>query len=165
MLAQRKDETVFEYWISFWPTAPLFGVPWRFEAVAGPAAAFFRPTAVAAEMTRGAAQETAQAAEEAVATASPAVEPTPAELGAAAAASAVPPGNGSAPTLEADDLKQIKGVGPKVEKLLNELGVYRYEQIAEFGEKDFAWLDEHLTATLKGRPQRDDWPAQARALM
>ena len=164
MLAQRKDETVFEYWISFWPTAPLFGVPWRFEAIAGPAAAFFRPTAVAAEMTRGAARETARAAEEAVEATSHAVAPAPAEIGAAAAATAAPAGNGAVAP-EPDDLKQIKGVGPKVEKLLNDLGVYRYEQIAGFGEKDFAWLDEHLTATLKGRPQRDDWPGQARALM
>ena len=41
MIAQRKDESLFEYWVSFWPTAPLFGVRWRFEGVF-PTAAFLR---------------------------------------------------------------------------------------------------------------------------
>ena len=184
MLTRRKDETVFQYWISFWPVAPVFGVPWRFEAMA-PGAAFFRPSAVAAEMAAGAAAETGRAVQETAPAADAAPEAvveaaeTAAEAAdraatedAALSETATPVGSPalkpaalySEPPSETDDLKKIKGVGPKLEALLNDLGIYRYEQIAGFSESDLAWIDEHLT-TFKGRPLRDDWPAQARDLM
>ena len=182
MLAQRKDETPLQYWISLWPAAPLFGVPWRFEAMM-PGAAFFRPSAVAAEMTAGVAEEAARAAEGSVSHAAAEVEAVATRLEAEADAVAAAPEaaapapveaplNGvaeptvlyAAPPAEIDDLKLIKGVGPKLEALLNDLGVYRFEQIAHFSEAELAWLDDHLT-TFKGRPFRDDWPAQAKALM
>jgi NADH-quinone oxidoreductase subunit E len=63
----------------------------------------------------------------------------------------------------ADDLKQIKGVGPKLEKLLNELGFYHFDQIAKWDAKDIAWADENL-AGFKGRVSRDDWVGQAKLL-
>ncbi len=63
----------------------------------------------------------------------------------------------------ADDLKMIKGVGPKLEKLLNQLGVYHFDQIAGWSAGDVAWVDENLTG-FKGRVSRDDWVTQARAL-
>jgi len=63
-----------------------------------------------------------------------------------------------------DDLKQIKGVGPKLETMLNDLGIYRFDQIAAFSEANLAWVDDKLTV-FKGRPLRDDWVAQARALL
>lgn len=61
-----------------------------------------------------------------------------------------------------DDLKQISGVGPKLEAVLHELGVWRFDQIAAFTPADVAWVDERLP--FKGRIERDDWISQAKAL-
>lgn len=63
-----------------------------------------------------------------------------------------------------DDLKLIRGVGPRLEKLLNEAGVYRFDQIASFTDADFRWLDEALS-TFKGRALRDKWREQAQELL
>lgn len=63
----------------------------------------------------------------------------------------------------ADDLKQIKGVGPKLEALLNGMGFYHFDQIAGWTEAEIAWVDENLDG-FKGRVSRDDWVAQAKAL-
>jgi predicted flap endonuclease-1-like 5' DNA nuclease len=64
----------------------------------------------------------------------------------------------------ADDLQRIRGVGPKLEAMLNAMGVYTLEQIAGFSEGNLAWIDAKLTA-FRGRPLRDDWVAQAKALL
>ncbi|MCI4663307.1 MAG: hypothetical protein MRY74_01175 [Neomegalonema sp.] len=61
-----------------------------------------------------------------------------------------------------DDLKQINGVGPNLERLLNDLGVYYFSQIAEFSASDLAWIDTRLK--FKGRIVRDRWAPQAVAL-
>lgn len=61
-----------------------------------------------------------------------------------------------------DDLKKIKGVGPKLEGVLNELGVWHFWQIASWTEAEIAWVDTRLQ--FKGRIERDDWIAQARIL-
>ena len=63
----------------------------------------------------------------------------------------------------ADDLKRIKGVGPKLESLLHALGVYHYDQIAGWSADEVAWMDEHLEG-FRGRVTRDDWIAQAGTL-
>ena len=62
-----------------------------------------------------------------------------------------------------DDLKQIKGVGPKLEALLHELGVYHFDQIAAWNAEEVAWMDAHLEG-FRGRVSRDGWVAQARRL-
>lgn len=62
-----------------------------------------------------------------------------------------------------DDLKQIKGVGPKLEGLLHELGVFHFDQIAVWGPPEVAWMDGNL-AGFKGRVSRDEWVAQAKIL-
>ena len=62
-----------------------------------------------------------------------------------------------------DDLQQIKGVGPAIEKTLNELGIYRYQQIANMSEYDI----DRIARRLKGfhsRIYREDWIGQAREL-
>lgn len=61
---------------------------------------------------------------------------------------------------EADDLKKIGGVGPKLEKTLNEAGVYHFWQIAEWGPEDIAFMDDKLS--FKGRIERDGWIDQAK---
>jgi predicted flap endonuclease-1-like 5' DNA nuclease len=63
----------------------------------------------------------------------------------------------------ADDLKEISGVGPKMERLLHSLGYFHFDQIADWSSSDVAWVDENLEG-FKGRVSRDNWVAQAREL-
>ncbi len=58
-----------------------------------------------------------------------------------------------------DDLKLIAGVGPVLEKKLNDLGVTSLKQVAEFTQKDIARIDEALS--FKGRIDRENWIDQA----
>ncbi|WP_243405010.1 endonuclease [Pelagivirga sediminicola] len=60
----------------------------------------------------------------------------------------------------ADDLKRIKGIGPKLETMLNGMGFYHYDQIANWTEAEIAWVDRNLTG-FKGRASRDEWVRQA----
>ncbi len=64
---------------------------------------------------------------------------------------------------KADDLKQIKGVGPKLEVLCNELGFYHFDQIADWSADEITWVDQNLKG-FKGRVSRDTWVDQARVL-
>ncbi|MEM1373692.1 MAG: hypothetical protein AAGF78_04830 [Pseudomonadota bacterium] len=63
----------------------------------------------------------------------------------------------------ADDLKEISGVGPQMEKLLNKLGYFHFDQVAAWSPSDVAWVDENLEG-FKGRVSRDNWVSQARDL-
>lgn len=63
----------------------------------------------------------------------------------------------------ADDLKKIKGVGPKLEGVLNSMGFYHFDQVAAWTEAELAWVDENLEG-FKGRASRDEWVAQAKLL-
>jgi NADH-quinone oxidoreductase subunit E len=80
-----------------------------------------------------------------------------------AAPGAKPAGLGEARGGQADDLKLIKGVGPKLEKLLHSLGFFHFDQIANWTAEEIAWVDENL-AGFKGRVTRDDWIVQAKVL-
>ncbi len=61
-----------------------------------------------------------------------------------------------------DDLKLLKGVGPKLEQTLNGLGFFHFDQIAVWGDAEVAWVDSRLT--FKGRIKRDGWIEQAAKL-
>ena len=61
----------------------------------------------------------------------------------------------------ADDLKQLSGVGPALEKKLHEAGVTTFAQIAAWNADDIAAMDEKLS--FKGRIEREGWVAQAQA--
>ena len=61
-----------------------------------------------------------------------------------------------------DDLKAITGIGPKLEKVLNELGIWTWAQIAALKGAEIAWLEDQFG--FSGRIERDDWIGQARAL-
>ena len=63
---------------------------------------------------------------------------------------------------DADNLKEIKGVGPGLEKTLNGMGIYKFAQIAAWGASEIAWVDARLT--FKGRIERDNWVDQAKTL-
>lgn len=225
--------SVFEYWVSFWPVAPYFGVAWRFAPMFAPFTPIAemyersvdrmlsaagdqldksmqqsRDTALATveTVTETVTETTVHALEEAAEVmqapraateafrgaeisevlAPPApvdeavLKPVPAPVAEALdeVADAAPaplesdmspapmrPANllDAAPD-DADNLKEIKGIGPKLEEQLNGLGVYKLSQIAGFSEEDLRWIDENLTA-FKGRCFRDDWVARAKDLM
>jgi small subunit ribosomal protein S2 len=69
----------------------------------------------------------------------------------------------AAPRGAPDDLTKLNGVGPQLEKKLNEAGIFHYWQLAAMQPDDVAKLDADLK--LNGRLQRDGWIAQARALI
>jgi NADH-quinone oxidoreductase subunit E len=62
-----------------------------------------------------------------------------------------------------DDLKKIKGVGPKLEEMLHGLGFYHFDQIAAWTAAEVAWVDSHLEG-FNGRATRDDGVGQATIL-
>jgi predicted flap endonuclease-1-like 5' DNA nuclease len=79
------------------------------------------------------------------------------------------PSDESAPSLmqgprggSKDDLQRINGVGPKMEQTLNEMGIWHFDQIAAWGDREVAWVDNRLR--FKGRIRRDDWIGQAKSL-
>ena len=61
-----------------------------------------------------------------------------------------------------DDLKQLSGVGPALEKKLHEAGVTTFAQIAAWTEADVADMDEKLS--FKGRIEREGWIEQAKEM-
>lgn len=61
-----------------------------------------------------------------------------------------------------DDLKQLSGVGPALEKKLHENGVTTFAQIAAWSDADVADMDDKLS--FKGRIEREGWIAQAKEL-
>lgn len=61
-----------------------------------------------------------------------------------------------------DDLKLISGVGPKIESILHELGVFTFKQIADWTEVERKWVDGYLN--FHGRIDREEWVKQADAL-
>lgn len=68
------------------------------------------------------------------------------------------------PYTRRDNLKKIKGVGPAIEKTLNEIGIVNLQQIADMSEYDI----DRVAKRLKGfhtRIYREDWIGQARALL
>jgi predicted flap endonuclease-1-like 5' DNA nuclease len=62
-----------------------------------------------------------------------------------------------------DDLKLIVGVGPVLERMLHQLGVTTFRQIAYWSERDIDVFDARLHE-FPGRIRRDGWVTQARAL-
>jgi predicted flap endonuclease-1-like 5' DNA nuclease len=99
-------------------------------------------------------------------------EPAPAAMPAAfvsapvaAAASADGPERLTAPRGgKADNLKEIEGIGPAMEKLVNDMGFFHFAQIASWSGADVAWVDANMTS-FKGRITRDKWVAQAKIIV
>ena len=137
--------------------------PWKDKgAQHNPAASAVRlrkePAAVVAPKPAAKAKSAARKAPAGAAASRPAAKP------------AAPPGAGKKPrTMKAprkagaDDLKMIRGVGPKLEKLLHRLGFFHFDQIAKWSADEVAWVDENLEG-FKGRVSRDGWVGQAKLL-
>lgn len=131
---------------------PPPGVP---PVVAPPAAGTL--AGVGEVVARGAQQEAeAGSPAELAAESQPAPAPTPAPPPIAPASTAEEPPKG-------DDLRRIKGIGPKLVTTLHALGITRYAQIAGWSDADLDALDTKLGA-FAGRPRRDAWVEQAQLL-
>ncbi|MBN8916501.1 MAG: hypothetical protein J0I31_12985 [Rhizobiales bacterium] len=63
----------------------------------------------------------------------------------------------------ADDLKQLKGIGPQNEQRLNGIGIFHLRQIAAWTPEEAAWVGSYLA--FPGRIEREDWMGQAKAIL
>jgi NADH-quinone oxidoreductase subunit E len=88
----------------------------------------------------------------------------PANASAAPAVASRPAGLATARDGKADDLKIIKGIGPKLEQLCHRLGYYHFDQVAAWTEAEVAWVDDNLEG-FRGRVTRDRWVPQAKAIL
>jgi len=61
-----------------------------------------------------------------------------------------------------DDLKQINGIGPGIERTLHRLGIFHFRQIAALTPENVTWVNRRLR--FKGRIEREDWIGQAKRL-
>lgn len=120
----------------------------------------------AARKAANAARKAARAAREAGKT--PASEPAPvaepAPLAALPGEAVKPAALDAARGGVADKLQTIEGIGPALEKLCHELGIYHFDQIAGWGEAEIAWMDSNLKG-FRGRVTRDRWVAQAKLII
>jgi NADH-quinone oxidoreductase subunit E len=64
---------------------------------------------------------------------------------------------------EVDDIKEIRGIGPVLERVLNRLGIYLFRQIAEFTPEDIEWVSANLPEFPR-RIIQERWIDQAREL-
>ena len=65
-----------------------------------------------------------------------------------------------APRGEADDLKRITGITPKIEQRLNDAGVFHFWQLADLDAEQMGALDRKLR--LKGQIEKEEWSVQAK---
>jgi predicted flap endonuclease-1-like 5' DNA nuclease len=100
--------------------------------------------------------EAAPAKPASVAIASP--EPAPASTGPSVQPSGIPKPRGGQP----DDLKRVRGIGKQNEGRLHALGIWHFDQIAAWTEKEIDWVEGFLA--FPGRIQREDWVGQAKIL-
>ncbi len=63
---------------------------------------------------------------------------------------------------QADDLKQISGIGPKLEQKLNSIGIWHYDQVASWNQANVDWVNAAIS--FRGRIEREGWVSQARQL-
>jgi predicted flap endonuclease-1-like 5' DNA nuclease len=94
----------------------------------------------------------------------PLSEVAPVAAPEAPSAASRPAGLAMARDGKADDLKIIKGIGPKLEQLCQKLGYFHFDQIAAWTGSEVAWVDDNLEG-FKGRVTRDGWVPQAKAIM
>jgi predicted flap endonuclease-1-like 5' DNA nuclease len=114
--------------------------------------------------------EAAGAGQSFVSTPEPAAAPAasaPPLTGAAAAADAMargtkPQGLAVAREGRPDDLKLVKGIGPQNEARLHALGIWHFDQIASWTEKEALWIGGYLA--FPGRIEREEWIDQAKVL-
>ncbi|MBA4224776.1 MAG: NADH-quinone oxidoreductase subunit NuoE [Methylobacterium sp.] len=131
-------------------------------APAPEAAAPARPKPSEPNQPASAAQDTPSATSKAIKD-TPAQAPAAKAEPAAAVVESKPQLLTSARDGKGDDLELIWGVGPKLGKMLNEMGIWHFDQVAAWTPAELAWVDARLTG-FKGRAVRDDWISQAKKL-
>jgi len=72
-------------------------------------------------------------------------------------------GTFDAATQTADKLQKVNGIGPVMEKTLNQIGIFTFDQVSKMTAKEYDLLDQ-ITGSFPGRAQRDDWAGQAEKL-
>lgn len=147
--------------------------PWRDKgAMHNPAPSAVKqnaePVAIVTKVAAGTpadATGATKAEAQAKSTAKPDAEPAakPAKAAAEASPGKKPEVLSAARESGPDDLKMIKGVGPKLEQLLHSMGFYHFDQIAKWTEEEISWVDQNLEG-FKGRVSRDNWVEQAKLL-
>ncbi|MGI9482475.1 MAG: hypothetical protein ACR2OR_08980 [Hyphomicrobiales bacterium] len=63
---------------------------------------------------------------------------------------------------KSDNLTKIRGIGAKTQELLNELGVFHFDQIAGWSAVEVTAVDEMLP--FRGQIERGNWVGQAKEL-
>ncbi|GIT92911.1 hypothetical protein JANAI62_33690 [Jannaschia pagri] len=142
--------------------APVEPIP-PVETVAPAAAPAVAEPAVEAAPEPAAPEPAAPEPTPVAETPAPTPEPAPAAAAAPQEAGTKPQALDGPREGGADDLKRIKGIGPKLEKLCHSLGFYHFDQIAAWTADEVAWVDQNLEG-FKGRVTRDAWVAQATQL-
>lgn len=143
----------------------MMGMPWgpKARVPAKPLMHGAKPAPAPAPVAVTATPVAAPAPEPVPAAAPVAIVPTPAAVMAPAAAGKRPEALTSARGGKADDLKIIKGIGPKLEVLCHKLGFFHFDQVAAWKTEEIAWVDNNLEG-FKGRVTRDRWVPQAKAI-
>lgn len=137
----------------------VMGMPWG-QGDAG-AASVARPAAL--DLPAAPSQAPAAGADAAPAPAAPAAA-APVAFASVSQAPSAPEVLSAPRGGKADDLKVIEGIGPALEKMINGLGVFHFDQIAGWSEADVAFFDARMDR-FKGRIARDKWVAQARIIV
>lgn len=148
----------------------VLGMPWGASAPARPTGTA-RPVAAVTPAPKAEAVPVAF-----VAVPAPAPAPAPAPEASAPAPKAKAPAKAKPAAVagperlkaprkgKADNLQEIEGIGPAMEKLVNSLGFYHFDQIAGWSDADVAIVDAEMKS-FKGRIARDKWVAQARIIV
>jgi len=150
----------------------ILGMPWGAEAAPMPAAASVAKAApaAAASVAKAVPVAAAPAAAPVVKPDAAPAAPAPQPAAVMAAPEAKPATAGGPTRLAAardgkgDDLKEIEGIGPAMEKLVNSLGFFHFDQIASWSDADVAVVDAEMKS-FKGRIARDKWVAQAKLIV
>lgn len=173
MWLPKPDETMFEYWTSFSPMAPVFGVPWRFtEGLSGPVTRVGgTPRPAAKPVGRPVVVDMGEPAPKRKPKPAPQSQPPKAKT----TDSQKPKTRSKAPvkpkaaakskpaTVAVQDLTAIKGIGPKMAAKLAEKGITSYAQIAGWNAATVRKMDAELGG-LPGAIKRQNWVAQAKSL-
>lgn len=62
-----------------------------------------------------------------------------------------------------DDLKFIEGIDIEMENKLNTLGIFHFEQIAKWSDKNVEWVSEYFS--IENRIDEENWISQAKEAM
>ena len=65
---------------------------------------------------------------------------------------------------EADDLQQIRGLGPAMQAVLNRMGYVKFEDLAKIGDEELAYIMRRL-GRYANRINKQEWVSQAQTLL